>query len=185
MLASEGTFVTVTLDAVLPFKVVYGTRSNALDTGLEITFGSLPLGPTQYESEGRLSVPVPSVFAPGAYDVALTLADGRRALAPQGFTVKPGLWPDGYTLDPIPIQQRGQQFTVTIRATGANAASFHGNVGLSVDRGQVNPRTSGNFTAGVRRQQVTVSNLNAGQSVTLTVTDPQGTTGSSNAFTVN
>ena len=185
MVASDGAFVTVTVEAVLPFQVAYGTRTGKLDPGLTITFGGLPLGPAQYENEGKLSVPVPTVFNPGTYDVTVRLSDGREATAPQAFTVKPGLWPDGYTIDPIGAQRREQPFAVTIRATGANAAGFHGNVDLSVDLYQVSPRTSGNFAAGVRVQQVTMTQVNKPQAVILTVTDQQGHKGASNPFDVN
>ncbi|MHB8877104.1 MAG: hypothetical protein ACYC8T_25695 [Myxococcaceae bacterium] len=184
MVASEGAFVVVTLDAVLPFRASYGKGEASVDPALVVTFGGVPLGPNQYESEGRLSVPVPTLFSPGSYDVSVRLADGREALAVDGFTVNPGLWPDSYSLERIDNQRRNVPFGVVIRAQGPNAASFRGNVTLSVNRGQVSPRTSGLFSAGIRAETVIVSGVFS-QSVILTVTDSEGHTGASNSFTVN
>ncbi len=184
MRASDAAFVTVTLDAVLPFNVSYRYRQATVVPDLTLSIGGIQMGGTEYTSDGQLPIAVPSVFAPGSYDVVARLSDGRQAVAAGGFTVNPGLWPSAYAIDSIPAQRRGVPFMVTLRALGANGSQFGGTVSLATNRGQVYPRISGNFVAGVRQEQVNITGVN-NQQVILTVTDLALNTGASNAFNVN
>jgi hypothetical protein len=111
----------------------------------------------------------------------VTLGDGRTAVRPGGLTVVEGEWPEGYSIDPIGPQRRLVPFTLTVRATGASAAAFRGNVRLETGAGgSIGPRLSEPFVDGVLTQQVVVDSIQS--DVIIRVTDIAGHVGTSNTF---
>lgn len=183
MVASQTTAVEVRADLPLPTTVDYADGTASVDAAAVLRIGRQELGSGVYPKDGVFTVEVPTVFEPGSYDVTITLEDGRQAILPQGFTVSEGAWPEGYTIDPVGPQRRLVPFDVTIRATGANAASFRGNVRLEVPAGaSVGPALSGQFVDGVLTQQVVINTTRAEE--LLIVTDVAGNRSTSNTFQV-
>lgn len=183
VLASDSAEVTVKVLAVLPTHADYGEESLEVNTAVTLQVGPVRLGSGRYEKQGALGGVLPSVFEPGAYDVILTLADGRTASLKSGFSVRAGAWPAGYSFDEIPDQRANRPFGVTLRAAGANGSAFHGNVNLQGDRLDVSPALTGAFEAGVRVEMVTLTGGKGGP-VTLTASDAEGHSSPSNTFQV-
>lgn len=183
MRASEATELAIDAELPLPTTVDYGKGSVEVDTRISVSIGSLEVPTLAVSPKGVISTRVPSVLAPGSYDVKVTLGDGRTAVRPGGLTVVEGEWPEGYSIDPIGPQQRLVPFTLTVRATGANAAAFRGNVRLDTGAGgSIGPRVSEPFVDGVLTQQVVVDSIQS--NVIIRVTDIAGHAGTSNTFTV-
>jgi hypothetical protein len=191
MYQNEDTPLSVRLTAQLPVKVDYSQRSAELQKGLTLRIGGeevaeLAVKPGLEASEVTGMVPAGRLPV-GPQDVRLTLADGREAVLPQAFNVKPPLAVSGFAFDSIPDQRAGVPFTVTIRAQGGDAARFEGSLTLSSNRDAQNravvpPRRIGPFQRGEYRQQLTIEAQNG--NVTLEVTDAMGKTGRSNPFKV-
>lgn len=183
MRASEATALEIDAELPLPTKVDYAKGTLEVDTRVSVSIGTLEVPTLAIAHGGVISTRVPSVLAPGSYDVKVTLGDGRTAVRPGGLTVVEGEWPEGYSIDPIAPQQRLVPFTLTVRATGANAAAFRGNVRLETGAGSsIGPRVSEPFVDGVLTQQVVVDSIQS--SVIIRVTDVAGHVGTSNTFTV-
>ncbi len=183
MRASEATVLSLDAELPLPTVVDYGKGTLEVDTRVSVSLGTLEVPALAVSSEGVISTRVPSMLAPGRYDVKVTLGDGRTAGRPGGLTVVEGEWPEGYSIDPIGPQQRLVPFTLTVRATGANAAAFRGNVRLDTGAGgAIGPRVSEPFVDGVLTQQVVVDSIQS--SVIIRVTDIAGHVGTSNTFTL-
>jgi hypothetical protein len=182
MRASEATALVLDAELVLPAAVDYREGTLEVDTRVSVRIGTLEV-PTLSVSPEGISTRVPSLLAPGSYDVKVTLGDGRTAVRPGGLTVVEGEWPEGYSIDPIGPQQRLVPFTLTVRATGANAAAFRGNVRLDTGvGGAIGPRVSEPFVDGVLTQQVVVDSTQS--NVIIRVTDIAGHVGTSNTFTL-
>ncbi|HZH14990.1 MAG TPA: hypothetical protein VE057_11605 [Archangium sp.] len=180
MRASEATALTLDAELHLPTTVDYSQGTLEVDTRVSVRIGTLEV-PTLAISPEGISTRVPSVLAPGSYDVKVTLGDGRTAVRPGGLTVVEGEWPEGYSIDPIGPQQRLVPFTLTVRATGANAAAFRGNVRLETGAGgSIGPRVSEPFVDGVLTQQVVVDSIQS--DVVIRVTDIAGHVSTSNTF---
>ena len=180
MLASEATALSVNAELILPATVDYSQGSLEVDTRASVRIGTLEV-PTLAVSPEGVSTRVPSLLAPGSYDVKVTLGDGRTAVRPGGLTVVEGEWPEGYSIDPIGPQRRLEPFTLTVRATGANAAAFRGNVRLETGAGgSIGPRVSEPFVNGVLTQQVVINSVQS--DVVILVTDIAGHEGASNTF---
>jgi hypothetical protein len=182
MVASQPTLVAVQLDVELPVQVDYGNGSMAFQSQLQVRVGPQNLGANSYPPDGLVQGTLATTLPPGTYDVTVALGDGRSAALKEAFTVVPGTWPSGYMVEPIGTQRSGTPFAVTLRATGANATSFDGNVLLGVSGGAtINPSVSGAFASGVRVEMVTITG--AGQMV-LTASDIAANNGQSAPFTV-
>ncbi len=181
MRASEATALALDAELVLPTTVDYSQGTLEVDTRVSVRIGTLEVPTLALSPEGVISTRVPSVLAPGSYDVKVTLGDGRTAVRPGGLTVVEGEWPEGYSIDPIGPQRRLVPFTVTVRASGAHAAAFRGNVRLETGAGgSIGPRVSEPFVDGVLTQQVVVDSIQS--DVALRVTDLAGHVGTSNTF---
>ena len=156
--------VTITLDAVLPTSVDYGSGTAAVDDSLTVKIGTHAFGPPRWTDGGVVTDFLPSILLAGHYDVTVQLGDGRVSTAQDAFQVTPGDWPIGYTVDTIPSpQSSGVPFAVIVRAQGAPDGGYGGTVFLSVfpasgvpSGAQVSPTISGPFTAGVRMEVITV-----------------------------
>jgi hypothetical protein len=182
MVASQPTRVAVQLDVQLPVQADFGNGSINFQSELQVRVGPQPLGANRYPPDGLVQGTLATTLPPGTYDVTVALGDGRSAALREAFTVVPGMWPSGYTFEPIDAQRSGTPFSVTLHATGANATGFEGNVLLGASSGfTVTPSVSGGFTAGVRVETVTVTG--AGQ-VVLTASDIAANNGQSAPFTV-
>ena len=84
-------------------------------------------------------------------------------------------------------QTAGSAFGITITAQDANSntvPSFTNTVNLSTTAGAITPTVSGAFAAGVRTENVTVTQAGLGKTITATRTGG-GETGTSNTFDVN
>ncbi|PTL82010.1 hypothetical protein [Vitiosangium sp. GDMCC 1.1324] len=183
MRASEATVLDLDAELPLPTVVDYSKGTLEVDTRVSVSIGTLEVPTLAVSPEGVISTRVPSILTPGRYDVKVTLGDGRTAVRPGGLTVVEGEWPEGYSIDPIGPQRRLEPFTVTVRATGANAAAFRGNVRLETGAGgTIGPRVSEPFVDGVLTQQVVVDSVQS--NVAIRVTDLAGHTGTSNTFTL-
>lgn len=181
MVASAATRVEIRADLALPTTVDYAEGTVEADTAAQVWIGDQQVGDGRYPPDGVFEVEVPTVFQPGTYPVRIVLGDGREARLSEGFTVTAGQWPEGYTIDPIGAQQKLVPFDVTVRATGANAASFSGNVRLSVPTGAtVGPALSAPFVDGVLTQRVVVNSTRTEE--ILIVTDVAGNRATSAAF---
>jgi len=183
MIASQPTQVEVQVDVVLSTQVDYAGGTILVQSGLEVHVGPEELGSGTYPPGGLVQGTLATVLALGTYDVVADLEDGRRAVRHDAFTVVPGTWPSGYTVDPVGDQRSGVPFSVTLRATGTNGPTFEGNVLLGTSSGgEVSPAVSSAFASGVCTQTVTLTG--AGQRV-LTVTDIAGNSGQSAPFTIS
>lgn len=174
--------VRLDVTAVYPFAADYGAGTGQVNSAVTVRIGGNPLAGTAVQPDGAITGVVPFALPPATHDVVLELADGRMATLPGGFTVKAGIFPDAFTIDPVADQRRDQPFTITVRAVGGRAAEFSGVVQLAVNKGTLMPALSAPFDRGVLTQSVTIPSTNF--NVVLTVTDAEGHTGSSNAFRV-
>ena len=157
--ASSAGPVTVTLDAVLPTAVDFGSGTATVDDTLAVQIGPRPFGPGHWADAGVVTDFLASTLPEGTYDVRVQLGDGRQATASGAFKVTAGDFPTGYTLSTIPTQTSGVPFAVTITAQGARDGGYGGtvNLGLTTPRGTLAPGISGAFDAGVRTEMVTVT----------------------------
>jgi hypothetical protein len=181
--ASDATEVTVQVHGVLPTTVDYDDASVKLDPTVAIQIGNEKVGTATWKPDGSLSCTVPSIFAPGVYDVHVAFTDGREAVLPNGFTVTAGKWPSYYSVDGVADQRAGVPFSITVQAHGQNGPAFHGNVYLRSNKGEVTPALSSPFEAGTLTQSVTLAEPQ--KNVILIVRDVAGNIGFSNAFDVN
>jgi hypothetical protein len=168
------------MSAVLPFTVDYAGSRIDVAPLVTLSMDGNPIGSANVTSDGQVAGLVPSGLTPGVYDVTALLQDGRTATLDSGFTVTPGIWPSGYTIDPIPSELLHQPFDVTVRAQGTGSQLFDGTVRLATDTNTVSPSLSDPFIGGVLIQQVILSGHRA--TMTLTVTDARGISASSNPF---
>jgi hypothetical protein len=173
--------VTVSIDAVLPTVVDYGAESAAVDDRLSLSIGPRDFGPDRWVDGGVVTDFLPSTLPEGTYDVKVELGDGRTATATNAFTITPGSWPTGYTVDSIPAETSGVAFGVTLRAKGPNAQSFAGTVNLEVSGATLAPTVSGPFEGGVRVETITVTGHGMHQ---LLITDLASHTGISAPFLI-
>jgi hypothetical protein len=82
--------LSVRVSAALPIVVDY--QDEAVDpsqVGMKVRLGGQEVDIPFAEPDGTLIVPVPEGLAVGAYDVQVTLADGREALREHAFQVLP------------------------------------------------------------------------------------------------
>jgi hypothetical protein len=183
MLESDAVDVVVEVEAVMDFQVDYPASTASVDRTLVLSIGPQVVGNNRYETNGVLHAFVPSKLQAGTYDVSMMLPDQRSATLSQAFTVLPGLWPDGYLIDPIADQQRDVPFTITIRATGANAPGFRGTVDLDSSNGVMNPEVTGPFENGGVRVQTVVFTSAVGMT-RIRLSDLHGRSAMSNNFRV-
>jgi hypothetical protein len=182
-LASEASQVVVQVDGVLPTSLDYDRSIGEVNADVSLLVGTLAVGTGKWQPGGALTGNVPSLLAPGTYDVQVGFADGRTGTLSQAFTVSPGRWPTGYTVEPITGQRAGVPFQLSLHAEGPNGPDFHGNVLLHVLKAPaITPSLSDPFQAGDLTQEVTIAQPASG--VVLFVTDLDGNLGASNAFDV-
>ncbi|MDQ3264245.1 MAG: hypothetical protein M3Y59_11380 [Myxococcota bacterium] len=185
MLASEAREVVVRLEGVLPFTVDYDQGQASADRLTSLRIGGRELVTSGYRADGTIQAFIPSVLPVGDHDVTVRLGDQRSATAPSAFSVAMGNWPDGYQFEgTIPDQVVDQPFAVTIRALegGLPFPAFNGTVNLTASRPEFPSLITQPFDAGlVTERTMTIPFTGA---VSLTVTDTNGTSASSNTFLV-
>jgi hypothetical protein len=203
--------LSIQVSAVLPVTVDYEEGSvDSTSMELAVELGGHQVDTPFVDPDGTLTVPVPEGLKLGAYDVRLTLADGRQALREHAFSVVPapllhgqpssgedgGTGGDGGTdpfeevgggitgfrIDPIDEQVRGRPFRVTLRAEGPDARDYQEPVILRSSKGKVEVLGRGSFTGGVLVQELTL--FQHGPKVYLLVEDAEGHKGLSNSFRV-
>jgi hypothetical protein len=177
--------VTVTIDAVLPTLVDYGTGAATVDDGVSVKIGPRTFGPSRWVDAGVVTEFLPSVLPEGSYDVTVQLGDGRLTTARDAFRVTAGDWPTGYIIDTIPTQRSGVPFGVTISAQGADGG-YSGTVNLAISPpgAQVSPTISGPFGAGRRVEVITVTLDGGPGDFSLVVSDLVSHSGTSLPFHV-
>lgn len=185
MTSSSSIPVTITVEAVLPYGVDYGTGEVTVSPLILMAVGSAGVGSDRYQADGRIPARVPSKLQQGVYDVTVTLlGDNRVGTLTGGFTVTPGVWPgSGFAIGAIASPQKVDvPFTLTIIAQGSNASSFNGTVDYIIQDVTAKPVTTGPFTNGVYQESVVI---HAPLSMTkITVIDLLGRTATSNNFVV-
>ncbi len=178
----QAPLLRVAMDAVLPFSVDYDDGRASVGSALTVSVGDQPLALTGPLADGVVTGVAPFDLPPGAYDVTVALADGRRGTLAGGLQVVPGRFPEAFVIDTILEQVRGQPFDITLRAEGGRAAEFSGVVRLSVSKGKISPEVTGSFVNGMRTERVTI--VAPASELVLTVEDAAGHTGTSNPFRV-
>lgn len=185
MLASEAREVVVRLEGVLPFTVDYDQGQASADRSTTLRIGGREFVTSGYREDGTIQAFIPSVLPVGDHDVTVRLGDQRSATAPAAFSVGPGNWPDGYQFEgTVADQVVDQPFAVTIRALegGLPFPAFFGTVTLTANRPEFTAVITQPFDAGlVTERTVTLPFTGA---VSLTVTDTNGTSATSNTFLV-
>jgi hypothetical protein len=184
--ASSSGPVTVTIDAVLPTLVDYGTGAATVDDGVSVKIGPRTFGPSRWVDAGVVTEFLPSVLPEGSYDVTVQLGDGRLTTARDAFRLTAGDWPTGFIIELIPTQRSGVPFGVNIQAQGTSDGGWDGTVTLAVSGpgAHITPTISGPFVAGLRVEVITVTVDQPPQDVSLVVTDLKGHRGDSQPFHV-
>jgi len=181
--ASECVRMTVQLDQALPVRLDYGNGSAKLVDVARVGIAGQDIPVLGIEEQGRRLVTDVSgrQLPQGRHDVSLTLKDGQQVVLPDALEVTAPLVLETFRFDPIVNQIRQEPFTVTIRATGEDAALFQGWVTLRSNRGDLRPTRSAPFQQGVLTQQVTIEDT-GGNNVFILMTDCEGRTVNSNEF---
>jgi hypothetical protein len=180
--ASECVLLTVQLDRPLPVRLDYGKDSAELVDLTRVSIAERDIPVLSIEDQGRrLVTDVSAGLAQGTHDVRLTLKDGQQVVLPDALEVTAPLVLETFRFDPIVNQLRHEPFTMTIRASGQDAALFHGRVRLRSNRGHLQPTWSAPFVNGVLTQQVTIDDT-GGNNVFIEMTDCAGRTVNSNEF---
>lgn len=183
LVEGSGGVVIVGTEGVPPLLIDYGSSEIEVRENVEFFVGELALqGERSIQHPDQIVMRVPSDLPIGDYPLRLRLADGRETHAAGSFRVSPSPVPVSYTIDPIPDQDRGEPFEITIRALGSAAAGFDGVVSLSSSQGMVFPTVSGPFENGVRIETVTVTPVS--DALAITASDETGHSGTSNTFRV-
>lgn len=182
MIASQPTRVSVQVQAELAVQVDFAQGAVTADTRMQVLIGPVQVGAATYPVGGLVQGTLPTILPAGTYDATVTMGDGRAAVSRGAFIVDAGTWPSAYAIDPIGAQRTNLPFSVTLRALGAQASGFGGNVLLGlIGDGTETPDVSGVFSAGVRVEMVTVDGT--GEFI-LTASDIAGGNGQSAPFTV-
>ncbi|MFL5350063.1 MAG: hypothetical protein ACJ8AT_35245 [Hyalangium sp.] len=190
--------LSVRVDAVLPLTVDYQAGGvDPAQLSMAMRLAGQEVDVPFAEPDGTLIVPVPEGLPEGAYDVQLTLADGREAVREQAFSVVPAATLNGpnpnpqdgfvggvrsFLIDPIPEQVRDRPFQITLRADGPEAKLFQAPVSLRASVGTLTLVTPGAFVDGVLVEELSMSH--PGANIYLLVEDTQGHKGLSNSFRV-
>lgn len=121
--------------------------------------------------------------APGWRDVVVTNPNGLSGTLTGGFMVTPEL--DHFTFDTISDQTAGVPFAVTLTAHDRYnnlVVDFTGTAALFDSTGTISPNVTGNFTAGVRTDNLSITRTQTGVTVNAT---SGGRSGVSNSFDVS
>ncbi len=174
--------LNVEFGGALPLKLDYGGNEVELvgSERVRIADRDFEILDTQ-EGGRRISVDIIPWLAVGQQDLQVQLQDGRQVVLEQGFDVRPPLNLTGFEIESIGPQVRRQPFSVRIRAQGPDAALFKGRVIVRSTQGNVDPKVSDPFVAGVLDQQFTAENSTE-SNMALIVEDYAGHIGQSNEF---
>jgi len=186
MTSSSVANVTISVDAVLPFTVNYGTRDVTVNDLAFIRVGDVSVGSSHCDADGRLQARVPSKLQTGAHNVTVTLAgDNREGVLENAFNVTAGAWPmNGFAIAPIdPVQHVDVAFLLTITAQGNGAGAFNGTVDYTISNVSTRPVTTGPFTNGVYQESLVIHSNSMGP-IHITAVDLLGRIATSNDFTV-
>jgi hypothetical protein len=212
--AGQPSSLSVRVNAALPIVVDYQEQGvDPAQLGMKVRLGGQEVDIPFAEPDGTLIVPVPEGLSVGAYDIQVTLADGREALRENAFQVLPapalhggpgggdgGTGGDGgadstdpfeeigggiigFYIDPIRDQVRQRPFEITVRAVGPDAWIYSEPVRVRANRGAVETLSRGAFAKGVRVEKISVNHV--GSVVYLLVEDSRGRKGLSNPFRVH
>ena len=185
MPADSRFFLKLEFDGPLPIKLDYGGDSVGTVTLHNLNIADRDFDILSTEDNGRkLTVDIVPWLAAGTQDVRVRFEDGREVVLEKGFEVKPPLNLTGFELSPIGDQVLRRPFSATIRAQGQDAALFQGRVIIRSNQGDVDPKLSDAFSAGVVEQSFTGKNSTEGTAI-INVEDYAGHTGSSNTFTLS
>lgn len=205
--------LSVRVSAALPIVVDYQDEGvDPAQLNMKVRLGGQEVDIPFAEPDGTLIVPVPENLSVGAYDIQVTLADGREAQRDHAFQVLPapalnggssggdgGTQGDGgaentdpfadtrdgifgFRIDFIPDQVSERPFELTVRAAGPEAKSYSAPVSVRASRGRVETVTRGGFSHGVSVEKISVNH--AAPVIYLLVEDNRGNRGLSNPFRV-
>jgi hypothetical protein len=182
MPADSRFLLTVELDGPPPLKLSYSEDAVELIATASVSLADREFEvPRAQEAGSRLTVEIIPWLPVGLQDLRVQFQDGRQTVLEKGFEVKPPLTLTGFQIDAIGAQVREQPFSVTLRALGPAAALFQGRVIVRSTEGNVNPKVSDAFKAGVLVQELTGHGANVG-SMAIIVEDYAGHSGISNEF---
>lgn len=120
-------------------------------------------------------------------DITITASRSGNSGVSNLFNVRAGSL-NRFAIAPISSPQvAGVPFEISMTAQdafGNTVTSYAGTVAITPSAGSLTPSTSGNFMQGTRTQQVTISTVQSGATITVRDT-PTGSEGTSNAFDVN
>jgi hypothetical protein len=174
--------LTVNFDGALPIELDYAQGSARVISPQRVSIADRDFASFQPGEHGRqLTLDIIPWLTVGAQDVRVQFEDGRQVVLEKGLEVQPPLNLTGFVIEPIGSQVRGQPFVVTIRAQGADAARFQGQVIVRSTQGNVNPKVTNAFNAGVLQQEFTGDN-SIQSTLSIIVEDYAGHTGNSNEF---
>jgi hypothetical protein len=165
-----------TIDAA--FQAVLRPKDSALPP--------VPLEAVRLSESGTLLARVPAGCARGLYDLAVVDPAGREGVLENAFRVLTSAENvAGFSLTEVATQRAKVPFGVTLTAEdteGRIVDGFTGTVTVSDLTGTVSPTTLGPFVAGRFRAELTITQVTAGD--TLTVTDAAARSATSNSFDV-
>jgi hypothetical protein len=184
MPADSRFLLNVDFSGVLPVKVDYGEGGAELIAPARVSIADRDFEELRLQEHGhRLTLDIIPWLPVGTQDVRVQFQDGRQVVLEKGFEVQSPLSLTGFQIDPIGSQVRRQPFTITIRAVGPDAARFQGRVIVRSTQGDVNPKVSDAFEAGVLQQELTGEDASQ-STVSIIVEDYAGHTGISNEFLI-
>lgn len=174
--------LTVNFDGPLPLELDYAQDSAKVIPPQRVSIADRDFESFAPGEHGRqLTLDIIPWLAVGSQDVRVQFEDGRQVALEKALEVQPPLKLTGFAIDPIGSQVRGQPFVVTVRAQGEDAARFQGQVIVRSTQGDVNPKVTAAFTAGVLQQEFTAEN-SVQSTLSIIVEDYAGHTGASNDF---
>ena len=200
--------LSVKLSAVLPLAVDYQTQAiDPEQLAMTVELAGKVVDIPFADPDGILVVPVPEGLAPGAYDLRVTLADGRSASRERAFSIVAAPTPTGggdggtqedggiegvlvgsndqlagFRFTPIEDQVRRVPFQVTLHAFGPASNTFQAPVKLRVSKGTVRTHKSGSFAQGVQVEHISLSHPSI--HIYLLAEDAKGRKALSNSFRV-
>jgi hypothetical protein len=178
---NESKSITVQLDVEPRFHVDYGQQQVRMLEEPELEIGTQVVPLDTYLGHGQFQGQVKPGLEVGVYSIKVKMGDGREAILPEAYEVKPSV---GFWIESIGDQYINEPFTITLHAAGPDADHFEGSVRVSLYKGGASTHTfqSNTFSAGLCQQELTIDT--PGNNYLIVVEDEQNNGATSNAFRV-